>query len=60
MANEYGLQLNHDKLKAYQSKVREMYEKEIFAAEKRIQGYKKSIEEIDSMYLDNPELLKTK
>ena len=49
MAEEYGLLLNHDKLKAYQLKVREMYEKDILAAEQRIQGYRKSIEEISNI-----------
>lgn len=49
MAEEYGLRLNMDKLKVYQQKLRDRWEKEIIAAEERIKGYKKSIEDLSGI-----------
>lgn len=45
-AEAYGLRLDSNKLKAYQAKQREYIEKEISALEQRIEGYKRSLNDI--------------
>lgn len=47
-AEAYGLRLDSNKLKAYQAKQREYIEKEIAALEQRIEGYKRSLNDIAS------------
>lgn len=49
MAKEYGLNLNQEKLKAYNSKVREYYVKRILDAEDVLKNYKKDLEDFDSI-----------
>lgn len=45
-AEAYGLRLDSNKLKVYQAKQREYIEKEISALEQRIEGYKRSLNDI--------------
>lgn len=47
-AEAYGLRLDSNKLKAYQAKQREYIEKEIAALDQRIEGYKRSLNDIAS------------
>lgn len=49
MAKEYGLNLNQEKLKAYNAKLREYYVKRILDAEDVLKNYKKDLEDFDSI-----------